>query len=191
MLGPYLQNQIINTPISSNGSIISSNGSILTTSNPYSLINTSTTGGYNTYTTYDTYDTYVNPLKNLNYVIDFEHIIDRFDLLEDNIAGIKKNIFLFNCKYEKNRIQPYELIMRLIKEKTLFSATVHVSDILSICYQNLQFIKIQNNLNFNTNCDFSVIKVKFKYEKLTYENHKLSEKELRSDKLKKIIENNE
>ena len=69
------------------------------------------------------------------------------------------------------------------------SVTIHVSDILSICYTNLQFIKIENNLNFNDNCDFSVLKVKFKYDSILYENHKLSEKEMRSDKLKKIMAN--
>ena len=136
-------------------------------------------------------ETIFDPLKNLNYIVDFDHSIDRFDLLEDNIKGIRKNKFLFWCKYEGNRIQPYELIMRLIREKTKFTVTVDVSDILSIKYTNVQFVEIENNLNFNTECDFSELKVKFKYENIKYENHKLSIKELRIDKLKKLKETQE
>lgn len=133
-----------------------------------------------------------NPLKDLNYSVDFDHSIDRFDLLEDNINSIKKNKFIFKCEYEKNRIQPYELIMRLINKKTKFSVKVKVSDILTIVYTNLQFIKIDNNFTFDNigKCDFSELIVKIKYENILYENHKLSEKELRAEKLKKINENN-
>ncbi len=87
--------------------------------------------------------------------------------------------------------QPYEFIMNLIEKKEKISVKVKVSDILTICYTNLQFTKIENNLIFNNDCDFSVLKVKFKCEKILYENHKLSEKELRTDKLKKIIKENE
>lgn len=128
----------------------------------------------------------INPLTNLSYSIDFD--IDDKELLEDNIKGIRKNNFLFWCKYEGNRIQPYELIMKLIREKTKFTVTVNVSDVLSIKYIDAQFIEIENNLNFDAECDFSVLKVKFKYEKILSQNQKLSTKELRMDKLKKIQE---
>ena len=81
--------------------------------------------------------------------------------------------------------------MKLIEDKTKISVTVHVSDVLSICYTNLQFTKIENNINFDEKCDFSKLKVKFIYEDILYENHKLSVKELRVDKLKKIISKGE
>ena len=129
----------------------------------------------------------LNLLKELSYSSEFE--FDKNDMLSGNLKGIRKNKFLFNCQYDGNRIQPYEFIMKLINQKNKMSVTIHVSDILSICYTNLQFIKIENNLNFNDNCDFSVLKVKFKYDSILYENHKLSEKEMRSDKLKKIMAN--
>ena len=129
----------------------------------------------------------LNLLKELSYSSEFE--FDKNDMLSGNLKGIRKNKFLFNCQYDGNRIQPYEFIMKLINQKNKMSVTIHVSDILSIYYTNLQFIKIENNLNFNDNCDFSVLKVKFKYDSILYENHKLSEKEMRSDKLKKIMAN--
>jgi len=131
---------------------------------------------------------YTNPLKNLNYIINFDHSIDKFDLLEDNIKGVKKNKFIFNCNYDGNRIQPYELIMKLIREKTKFTVTIDISDVLSIKYTNIQLLKIENNLNFGTDCDFSELNVKFKYEHIKYENPRLSTKEVRLDKLKKIKE---
>lgn len=139
-----------------------------------------------------TYTTTYNPLKELKYSVDFilTEANKRY-LLEDHIKEIKKNKMIFNCKYEGNRIQPYEFIMNLIERKEKISVKVKVSDILTVCYTNLQFTKIENNLIFNNNCDFSVLKVKFKCEKILYENHKLSEKELRTDKLKKILKENE
>jgi hypothetical protein len=55
----------------------------------------------------------------------------------------------------------------------------------------LIFTEICNNINFGTgNCDFSELKVKFKYEKISYDNHNLSTKQLRNDKMKKIMDNN-
>ena len=182
--------------------------SVATLSSPWSTIvansNTIlTTNGYGTTTIPNTYGnlangsfspwcTPSNPLENLDYNVNFNiSESNRKHLLESNIKGIRKNKFIFNCEYiGGTRIQPYEFIMSLIESKEKFSVTIHVSDILSICYTNIQFTKIENNINFDTNCDFSVLKVKFKYEKIKYENHKLSTKELRVDKLKKIIETN-
>jgi len=129
-----------------------------------------------------------NPLKELYYNVEFE--FDKDCLLSSNITSIRKNKFVFNCNYVGNRIQPYELIMKLINDKKTFSVKIKVSDILTISYVNFRFTEIENNLNFNSNCDFSKIKVRFKCDKILYENHRLSEKELRADKLKKIIENN-
>jgi hypothetical protein len=138
------------------------------------------------------WSTVINPLSKLKYSVDFMLTdANKRYLLEDHIREIKKNKMIFNCKYEGNRIQPYEFIMNLIEKKEKISVKVKVSDILTICYTNLQFTKIENNLIFNNDCDFSVLKVKFKCEKILYENHKLSEKELRTDKLKKIIKENE
>jgi len=145
-----------------------------------------TTSPYTNTLPWSTDTVYINPLSKLYYEINFE--IDKKDLLKNSISGIKNNKFLFNCKFEGNRIQPYEFIMKLIEDHKKFSVKVKVSDILTICYKNLQFTKIENNLSFNGDCDFSVLKVKFKYEKILYENHKLSEKELRTEKLKKLYD---
>ena len=78
--------------------------------------------------------------------------------------------------------------MKLIREKTKFAVIVNVSDVLSIKYTEVQFIEIENNLNFGINCDFSELKVKFKYESIKHQNHKLSLREVRMDKLKKLKE---
>ena len=175
---PYTGTSTITTSSSSGTWIVSP--SITTTPyNNYSsgtvLINSTTYGE-------------TNPLKNLNYSIDFDIDDDEKVLLEDNIKGVRKNKFIFWCKYEGNRIQPYELIMKLIREKTKFTVIIFVSDVLSIKYTDVQFIEIENNLNFDTNCDFSELKVKFKYESIKHQNHKLSIKEVRMDKLKKLKE---
>ena len=86
----------------------------------------------------------------------------------------------------------YEYLMKLINDKTKMNVKIKITDILTINYNNFQFIEIENNLDIDpsSGCNFSVVKVKFKYDKILYENHKLSNKELRTDKLKKIMENN-
>jgi len=157
------------------------------TTTPYNLVQGSTNPAYYNNSIDSSYSE-INLLENLTYDIDFDIDEDEKKLLETNIKGIRKNKFLFSCKYDGNRIQPYELIMKLIKEKIKFTITINVSDVLSIKYLNAQFIKIENNLNFNTKCDFSVLKVKFKYEKINHQNNKLSTKEIRIDKLKKLKE---
>jgi len=126
-------------------------------------------------------------LENLFYYIEFE--CDNKSLLNSSIVGIRRKKFIFNCNYVGNRIQPYEYIMNLIDDKKLFSVNVTVSDILTISYVNVRFTEIENNLNFNGNCNFSELKVRFRCEKILYKNHKLSNKELRADKIKKINEN--
>ena len=168
------------TPLSSNTGNITLNGT-LTTSNPWITIPTTT----NTTTIPYNYG-WQNPLKNLIYSAIFE--IDEDDLLSSNLLNVKKNKLTFSCNFLGNRIQPYEFIMNLIEEKTKFSVRIKVSNILTICYTNFQFMKIENNFNFTTDGgDFSELKVKFKYEKIIFENHKLSKKEARADKLKKLI----
>lgn len=152
---------------------------------PQYYTNTYATTGNVYYTSTDI----VNPLQSMNYSIDFS--IENSHLLNKNIKGIRKNKFLFNCNYDGNRLQPYELLMELIESKQKINVKVKVSDVLTITYNNLQFTEIVNNLDFNTSCNFSVLKVKFKYDEILYENHKLSSKELRTDKLKKIMKNNE
>jgi hypothetical protein len=164
-----------------------------TVSSPFNTLITIGTGttlsyGYSQY--YTDWIQHSNPLSSLSYNIDFEiDEEDIKDILRDNIIGIRKNKFIFNCNYVGNRIQPYEFLMKLIEEKKTFSVKVKISDILTINYVNLRFLKIENNLNFNTTCDYSTLKVKFEYEKILHENHKLSTKECRMDKIKKIIKN--
>jgi len=141
------------------------------------------TGGWNFGT-----DT-INPLKNLSYSVYFS-IDEKDNLLSSNISGIEENMFLFNCYLINNRIQPYEYIMKLIKKGEKFSAKIKVSDILTINYVGCEFVKIKNNLTFNgVDCNFSLLKVEFKYDDILYENHNLSEKQKRADKLKTILEN--
>lgn len=162
---------------------------------PQYYTNTYTTTGTNVY--YTSADI-ANPLQSMSYSIDFsiedDNLSEKFNqkfLLTKNIKGIRKNKMLFNCNYEGNRIQPYELLMELIESKQKINVKVNVSDVLTVTYNNLQFTEIVNNLDFNSSCNFSVLKVKFKYDEILYENHKLSSKELRTDKLKKIMKNNE
>jgi hypothetical protein len=148
---------------------------------------------YNGTSAYDNYSSakqiIYNALSVLDYNVDFE--FDDKQLLKNNLKSIKNKKFTFNCNYVGNRIQPYEYIMNLIENKTKFSVKVKVSNILTICYTGVQFTKIQNNLSFSGDCNFSELKVKIKYDSVSYENHKLSEKEIRTDKLKKIINNSE
>lgn len=159
------------------------------------LINTSVTipsiisSNYNNWC-YDTDNKTYEPLKDLYYTVFFE--IDNKDVvLTKNIYAIRKKKFIFNCAIKNNRIQPYEYIMSLIEKKKEFNVTIKVSDIITITYSNFRFTEIVNNLNFGDKCcDFSKLHVKFKCDKILYENHKLSTKQLRTDKIKKI-ENNQ
>lgn len=131
-----------------------------------------------------------NPLKDLCYTVLFD-IDNKTNVLAKNILSIRKRKFIFNCEFENNRIQPYEYIMSLIDKKIELNVTVEVSDIITITYSKFRFVEILNNLDFDGYCDFSKLHVKFKCEKISYENHKLSTKQLRNDKMKKIINNNE
>ena len=153
-------------------------GSVITVNNNSGLY-------WTDYSPTSSFNTYTHPLKNLGFSSFFD--IKNGELLHDNLKGLRRNKFLFNCDYKGNRIQPYEFIMELIETERKMSVKIMVSDILTICYKNLQFTKIENNIDFGDNCDFSVLKVKFKCEKVLYENHKLSQKELRADKLKKLM----
>ena len=132
----------------------------------------------------------VSKLKDLKYTAEFfVNDKNKKHLLEDNISCLRKNKIFFNCDFDGNRIQPYEFIMKLIEDEEKFNVKIVISDILTVCYTDFQFIEIINNFNFDETCDFSELKVKFKYDKMLYENNKLSIKESRSDKLKKIIKN--
>lgn len=179
------------------GGTLTYNSNYPTTANyPIGSLTTTNIGTANSGLYYYDSSTWVtspsNPLQKLYYTADFQlKDTNKRYLLVNNIKGIKKNKMLFNCNYDGNRIQPYEFIMSLIESKEKMSVKIKVSDILTICYTNLQFTKIENNLSFNSECDFSVLKVKFKCDKILYENHKLSEKELRTDKLKKILKEND
>lgn len=131
-------------------------------------------------------------LKTLNYSIIF-YDIDNDKLLLNNIKEIKNNKLIFSCDLFGNKIEPYETIMKLISKEQKFQIKIEINNledkILSIYYSNVQFIKIKNNFKFKDNsCNFSNLIVKFKYDKVLYENYKLSEKELRVEKLKKILD---
>lgn len=112
----------------------------------------------------------INELEELYYEINIDN--------DDNIIEIKNKRFIFKCSFIENRIQPYEYIMGLINKKCKLNVKIIVSDILTISYVNLVFINIKNNLIFNDFCNFSKLEVKFKYDKILYENHRLSLSEL-------------
>jgi len=154
-------------------------------SNSVTLDNWSTSGYQ--YVPYMFSNDPISNLSNLNYEIFFSH--DVGDQLKDNIISIDGKLLTFNCDFvEKDRIQPYELIMRMICEKIKFTITVNVSDILTLKYTGVQFKNIKNNFSFSESCDFSILKVKMKYKKIVYDNHKLHIAEKRKEKLEKIME---
>ena len=141
-------------------------------------------------TTYPNTYTYTNTLSNLYFKIFVSY--DKNNYLKKNILNIQKNNISFTNDFtNKNRLNPYELIINMIKKKKTFDITIEVSDILTIKYINVMFKKIINNLNFINACSFDNITVKFKYEEILYENHKLHISEKRKDKLKKIMKNDE
>ena len=199
----------MSTSTTSTSTIIFPNSS--TSSNIYITGGGAGTGAFNpvgisTSNTIDPsyWDIISNPLSNLNFTIDFDFNGKDFAkrLLTDNIRGIRKNKFIFKCELVNNRMQPYELIMKMIEKNEQFSVKINITDIMTICYTNFRFTEIENNFNFgskkatsgssgNVGCDFSKLKVKFKYDSVSYQNHKLSTKQLRTEKIKKITENNE
>jgi len=136
-------------------------------------------------------DPYENELKNLTYGI----MVDEryYAELADNIKAIKNNKMIFCCNIINNRIVPYELIMRLIADKEKFAMKISVTNpvdgypLFNINYTNFRFTKIVNNLKFSNKCDFTELIVKFKYDKVTCENRRLTLKQKRTDKLNKIF----
>lgn len=138
---------------------------------------------------YQYYNMSADPaLTNLEYNIYFSEDDDK--LLHDNIKSIDNKKLYFYCDFcDKDRLQPYEEIMELINNKTKFTISIDISDILTIFYHGVQFKSIQNNFSFNDNrCDFNELVVKMKFKKVVYVNHKLHISEKRKDKLKKIME---
>jgi len=130
-------------------------------------------------------------LDDLSYSVYFE-LDDDDKILSDTICEINDNTFVFNCKMIGNRMQPYEKLMELISDKKEISVKIVISDLLTLCYTKFQFIDIENNFKFNNGyCSLSKLKVKFKFDKILYDNERLSVKEKRSDKLNKILKNNE
>ena len=132
----------------------------------------------------------ISDLVELNYNVFFE--FDKKKLLSNSICEINDTTFIFKCALNGNRLQPYENIMQLINDEIKMSVKIVISDILTLCYTNFQFTNIENNFKFNNGyCNFDKLNVNFKFEKILYENNKLSEKEKRADKLKNILKNNE
>jgi hypothetical protein len=168
-------------------------GSYLTSSTGGNLIWSTSTGTATIDTAYYGWGNKISskPLEDLIYNANFE--VDKDNMLKNNINGLKKNKIFFRCDFINNRIQPYEFIMKLIEDKKQFSFKIDISDILSINYHNFRFTKIENNFDFKsvTSCDFSKLKVRFEYDKIEYENHRLSPTQLRNDKMKKIMRSNE
>ena len=132
-----------------------------------------------------------NELQNLTYGI----VVDEryYGELADNIKALKNNKMIFCCNIVNNRIVPYELIIRLIADKEKFAMKIVVTSpidgypIFNINYTNFRFTKIINNLKFYNKCDFSELIVKFKYDKVTCDNNRLTVKQKRTDKLNKIF----
>lgn len=175
-------------------SISNSNyGTLTITGDPSSVTiwsGTSSGTWYNPGYQYVPYSFSVDPisnLSNLSYNIYFSD--DKDDLLKNNIVSIDGKLLTFNCDFvEKERIQPYELIMKMIYNKTKFTISIDVSDILTLKYTGVRFKSIENNFIFNNNCDFSTLKVRMKYKDVIYDNHKLHISEKRKEKLNKIMD---
>lgn len=128
-----------------------------------------------------------NELDNLTYNIHFDY--DEDDYLHDNILGIDDNVIKFeNNLVPKNRLQPYELIMTMIKNQIKFNIEIHISDLLIVKYFDVQFKKIKNNFTFDAQCSFSKLNVEFEFLRIDYENIKMDISEKRKDKLTKIFE---
>lgn len=174
-------------------------GSVATNINTLpSTINNGTSGLYydatNTQLVWGNYTTSVDPccsddgvdeLCKLPYTITFS--IDNKNQLDNNILKIREKYFSFRCQLNSdNSIEPYEYLMELIENKTKMNVKIKVSDVLTINYSGLRFTKIKNNLSFGDNCDFSELKVKFKYDKILFENHRLTPKQQRVKKIQKI-----
>ena len=149
---------------------------------------TTTNPGY-MYTPYivstDPYE--YSELSNASYEIIFSDDVDEH--LKDSIESINGNLLTFNCDFDdKKRIQPYELIMKMLREKRKFDITIKVSDILTVKYQGVKFKKIKNNFSFFGDCcNFKTLNVKIKCKNIFYENHRLDITEKRKEKLEKLI----
>jgi len=156
------------------------------TTNPYYG---SVTNPYNNYGSWNiSTDVKYSELSNLNYEIMFSK--DKDNYLKDNIVSINDKLLTFNCDFvDKGRIQPYELIMKMINDKIKFNIVVEVSDILTVKYQDVKFKKIKNNFSFtNDVCSFNTLQVSMKSKNVIYENHRLHITEQRKEKLEKIME---
>jgi len=178
------------TAVSSNYGTLTVSGTLsgyTTTSSTITICTGYTYAGYG----YSPYlmgvDVAYSKLSNLDYEIEFSYDVD--DHLKNSVSFINHKKITFNCDFvEKDRIQPYELIMKMISEKIKFDITIDVSDILTVKYLDVRFKDIENNFLFNGKCDFSTLQVKIKYKSIIYDNHKLHITEKRKDKLNKIME---
>lgn len=127
-------------------------------------------------------------LDNLSSIIEFDY--DENDYLNDNISGIKDDIIQFNNDLvAKNHLQPFELIMKMIKNQTSFNIKITVGDILIVRYYDVVFKKVRNNFNLSlSTTSFSILDVEYEYTKIEYENIKLDISEKRKEKLTKIFD---
>jgi hypothetical protein len=131
--------------------------------------------------------TYNSKLTNLTYNANFSYD-ENYQLL-NNLISISQKTFTFECDIDNNgRIEPYELIMKMIADKMKFDIDIDIDDLLTIKYTGVRFKNIKNNFTFeNGVCNFNNLQVKIKYENMTYDNHNLSITEKRKDKLKKLM----
>jgi len=130
-------------------------------------------------------DVAIDELCKLPYTINFS--VDKKSQLYNNIFKVSEKYFIFNCKLDNNILTPYEYLMELIEDKIKIDVKIDISDVLTVNYQGLIFTKIKNNFTFGDKCDFSKLKVKFKYDEVLFENHKLTNKQKRTKKLNKIM----
>jgi hypothetical protein len=123
-----------------------------------------------------------NQLDDLSSEIGFDY--DENDMLKKNILEIKDNVLLFrNDLVEKNHIQPFELIMKMINNKTTFNIKTTVGDVLIIKYHDVVLKKVKNMFNLSLSCSFSQLEVEYECYKVDYENIKLDITEKRKEKL--------
>jgi hypothetical protein len=118
--------------------------------------------------------------------ITFEKLpIDISNILNNYIYDIHDDIFIFNIEQHKKKTQPLETIMELMNNNTIFELSINRNDYI-ISIKNVKFLKFVNLFDEES---LNILKVKFKYNEIIYNNKLLSVSERRFLKLRKLMKN--
>ena len=113
-------------------------------------------------------------------------------ILDYTINKIKKDKMYFNLILEKDKIEPIETIVSMIKNKKVINPSINYLDkegnnIFSIILNGFTFTKINLTDFKGYEDDVKKIKVKFKYSKIEYINH-IDKLQIRKNKLSKLLD---